>query len=201
MITLWLFYRKQTGTKRPCHNWWCLRLPLSCLSGLILGAWALVWGAQAGSNAGLGTCRAGSWLMGKESSTAKKPCPCREKEWPYFCSIFLQKPSVMLQHVKPKQTQFSAHRVIGSQQGWGWLVPLEMALSSPLHRARSAPAACMGLCPVVFWIFPSTEFHSLSEQAFIGLFYLQSLSAFALQKHQKAPFSGFCRQCCLSAPL
>lgn len=164
--------------------------------------------AQAWGSMGQG-CLQGSWLMGKESNAAKKPCHCREKEWPYFCSIFLQKLSVMLQHVKPKQTQFAVHRVTGSQQGWDWLAPLEMALSSPLHRARSASAACLGLCPVVFWIFPSAEFHSLSEWSVFDLFYLQKrlpltfdlFYLLALQKRQKALFSGLCRQCCLSAPV
>lgn len=152
--TVTALQESQQAIKRPCHGWRCLRLPQSCLSGLTLQLVATdlgrsCWPRQ-GAVLGRAACRAGSWLMGRESSAAKKPFHCREEEWPYFCSIFLRKLSVTLQHVKPKQTQFAVHRVTGSQQGWGWLAPLEMALSSPLHRARLDPAACMGLCPVEF---------------------------------------------------
>lgn len=81
-----------------------------------------------GTSAG---CMAGWWC--RQVSAAKKSCHCSEKEWPYLCTLIFF--WIIVTHVAARQ-QLAVHKVTGSQQGWGWLAPLEMASSSPLLRAR-----------------------------------------------------------------
>lgn len=129
-------------------------------------------------------------------SVVKKPCHLMRKRGPIFLLFFsFWSLVLMLQHVKPKQTYFPLHRVTGTQQGWGWLAPLEMASSTPSHRARSATAACSWLHPGMFEIFPSMELSSLSEQPVVNLYIVPAKpkSPFSLQKLKKAPFSSSCR--------
>lgn len=150
-----------------------------------------------GTSAG---CMAGWWC--RQVSAAKKSCHCSEKEWPYLCTLIFF--WIIVTHVAARQ-QLAVHKVTGSQQGWGWLAPLEMASSSPLLRARPQQeqgySSFLGatqnhrIIPLYFEYFQAWKSTaSLSSLLLICTLYLQTPRAPLLCRNSKRHLSSsFCR--------
>lgn len=97
---LWPYHDRSTGktkqikkkwNKRLWHSWWYLRLPQSCLFGLTSQLMATDMGSsrwpQEHCSVGRAIWVTDSWLMVPESSAARKPCCCSEKEKPGFYTL------------------------------------------------------------------------------------------------------------------
>lgn len=141
--------------------------------------------------AGPSAWQTADWWCGKET------LPFNEKEGPYFCTFFFL--LKLGTHAAACQAQAnisssseSDRHTAGLKAGWHlWTWPHP----TPFTEQGQLQQFSWELHPGMFWIFPSMELSSLSEQPVVNLYIVPAKpkSPFSLQKLKKAPFSSSCR--------
>lgn len=188
---------KQTNQKRPCHSWWHLRLPQSCLFGstpqlTATGVGGSCW-PQASSNAGQGHPQGGrlaDWWCRKVVQQRNLAIVVG-KSGPVFVPFFsFEAQSLVLQRVKPRHsllfTEGRSHsRAEAGWHLWRWPCPAPRAEQG---RLQQHALGCVQLSFEYFQAWNSTV--SPSSLLLICTLYLQKPRVPLLCRNSKRPLSA-----------